>query len=232
MRTVDASEAPSADLTAQAKVRNAAIAHFARDGFQKASLRAIAATAGVSAGLVVHHFGSKEELRTACDEYVLNVLIARARSESSPTGMQAVVREYLANPVGYHLELQYMARAISEDSPSASRFTDAMVDESEAVIRAGIADGSMRPSSDPRALAVLTAMTSLAMLTMPPSLTRLLGYDAFGPGVMRRLARPSLELYTHGLYTDDSFLRAAEDALAAPPNDKRQTPDQTTGTER
>ena len=37
------------DLTAQARIRNAAIAHFAREGFQKANLRAIAGAAPGSA---------------------------------------------------------------------------------------------------------------------------------------------------------------------------------------
>ena len=52
----------SEDLTAQARIRNAAVELFARDGFEKTNLRAIAAAAGVSAGLVIHHFGSKDEL--------------------------------------------------------------------------------------------------------------------------------------------------------------------------
>ncbi|MEV0825321.1 hypothetical protein [Nonomuraea rubra] len=37
--------ASQADLTAQAKIRDAAIAHFARDGFQKTGLRAVAEVA-------------------------------------------------------------------------------------------------------------------------------------------------------------------------------------------
>ena len=36
-----------------------------------ATLRAVAARAGVSAALVLHHFGSKEGLRAACDEHLL-----------------------------------------------------------------------------------------------------------------------------------------------------------------
>ncbi|GAA3513379.1 AcrR family transcriptional regulator [Streptosporangium album] len=216
MRSAHSSGPPSADLTAQAKIRNAAIAHFVRDGFQKANLRAIAATAGVSAGLVIHHFGSKEGLRSVCDEYVLQVLVQRAHDDARPAGMQDVLRDYLSNPDAYRLQVQYMARAIEDDSPAAGTFVNTMVDESEAIIRAGIADGTMRPSSDPRALAVLSVLTSLAMLTMAPPLARSLGYESFGPEVLRRMALPSLELYTRGLYTDDAPLKAARDALADP----------------
>lgn len=213
----------NADLTARARIRDAAIAHFAEDGFQKANLRAIAATAGVSSGLVVHHFGSKHQLREACDEHVLQVLVRRARQADSDH-RQDLFREYLADPVGYRTQLRYMARAIQDDSPAAGRFVDTLVDESEAIVRSGIADGTMRPSSDPRALAVLTVLTSIATLTMPPPFARSLGHPEFGPEVLQRLALPSLELYTHGMYADDTVLRAAEKAISAPddnaPDDK------------
>jgi AcrR family transcriptional regulator len=57
------------------RLRDAAIARFGRDGFA-VGLRAIAAHAGVTAALIVHHFGSKEGLRRACDEHVLAVVRA------------------------------------------------------------------------------------------------------------------------------------------------------------
>lgn len=206
MRSID-----TADLTATAKIRNAAVELFARDGFQKTNLRAIAAAAGVSAGLVIHHFGSKDGLRTACDEFVLQVLTRRAQGAGTPD----LLREYLADPEEYRLHVQYMTRALADDTPAARTFVEQIVDESEAVHQTGVADGSMRESSDPRALAVLNVLLSLATLTMPPALARALGHDEFGPDVLRRLAVPTLELYTYGLYTDDTTLRAATSATAA-----------------
>jgi hypothetical protein len=90
-----------------------------------------------------------------------------------------------------------------------------LVDEAEAIHRAGVADGTMHPSSDPRALAVLNVLTSLSVLTMAPALTRSLGHESFGPEVLHRMALPTLELYTRGLYTDDTPLKAAQDAWTA-----------------
>ncbi|WP_433511091.1 TetR family transcriptional regulator [Nonomuraea sp. CA-143628] len=203
------------DLTTQAKIRNAAIAHFAHDGFQKTNLRAVAATAGVSAGLVIHHFGSKDKLRAVCDEHVLRTLARKGRA-SNPAGLRDLAHEYLADPAEYHLYVRYMGRAIEDDSPAGATFVTTMVEETEATLRAGIADGSMRPSSDVRALAVLSVLTSLATLTMAPSLARALGYETFGPEALRRLALPTLEVYTHGLYADDSLLKATGDALTDP----------------
>lgn len=197
-----------ADLTARAKIRNAAITQFARDGFQKSNLRAIAAAAGVSVGLIPHHFGSKEGLRTACDEYVLNLFSRRAAA----AGTGDLLAEYVADPDEYGLLVQYVVRAIQEDSPAAATLVDRMVEGAEEIFRAGAADGTMRPSSDPRALAVLSILTSVALLTMPPAFTRALGFERFGPDVLHRMTVPALELFTHGLYTDDTLLENAEAA--------------------
>ena len=197
------------DLTAKAKIRNAAVALFVRDGFQQAKLRAIAAAAGVSVGLIAHHFGGKDGLRSACDEHVLRVLTARAKAAGRATGVADLLGDYLSDPAEYRLLVEYMARAIQEDTPAAGTFVDAMVAESEAIFTSGAADGTMRPSADPRALAVFSVLTSVAVLTMPPALARALGHERFGPDVLRRMAVPTLELYTHGLYTDDSLLTAA-----------------------
>lgn len=51
------------DLTARARIRNAALRHFTEYGFDRSSIRDIAAAAGVSSGLVRHHFGSRDQLR-------------------------------------------------------------------------------------------------------------------------------------------------------------------------
>src|ERR1700757_5201146 len=70
----------SADLTAAARIRDAAIEQFGEHGFG-VGLRAIAEAAGVSAALVIHHFGSKEGLRKACDDFVVEEI----RSSKSET---------------------------------------------------------------------------------------------------------------------------------------------------
>jgi len=54
-------------MTSRARLRDAAIELFAERGFDKTSVKAIAEAAGVSPGLVIHHYGSKDELRRVCD---------------------------------------------------------------------------------------------------------------------------------------------------------------------
>src|ERR1700740_3710142 len=70
------------DLTAAARIRDAAIEQFGEHGLG-VGLRSIAEAAGVSAALVIHHFGSKDGLRKACDDYV---------AEAIPSGKSEAVR--------------------------------------------------------------------------------------------------------------------------------------------
>jgi len=61
------------DRTLRAVIRDEALRLFAEHGPGAVSVRQIAAAAGVSPGLIVHHFGSKDGLRDAVDQYVLAV---------------------------------------------------------------------------------------------------------------------------------------------------------------
>lgn len=63
------------DLTARARIRDAALRLFADHGVEGTTIRDIATDAGVSVGLVRHHFGSKDDLRTACDAYALDQMM-------------------------------------------------------------------------------------------------------------------------------------------------------------
>ena len=61
------------DLTAKARIRNAALTLFAAGGASGTSMRAIASAAGVTVGLVVHHYGTKDQLREAVDVRIVEV---------------------------------------------------------------------------------------------------------------------------------------------------------------
>ena len=64
---------------ADERILQAAMRRFAVDGLG-APLRAVAQDAGVSAGLIIHHFGSREKLLEACDRRVLEVTVEQKRT--------------------------------------------------------------------------------------------------------------------------------------------------------
>ena len=57
-------------------IRRAALKSFATRGAAATSLRSVAADAGVSLGLVQHHFATKAGLIKAVDDYVMSVVVA------------------------------------------------------------------------------------------------------------------------------------------------------------
>lgn len=59
------------DLTGKARIRNAALDLFAAQGVDATSLRTVAAAAGVTVGLIVHHYGTKEALREAVESAIV-----------------------------------------------------------------------------------------------------------------------------------------------------------------
>ncbi len=64
-------------------------------------LRTIAEAAGVSAGLVIHHFGSKDGLRAACDDYIAGGVIREVKSESMQTADPTVWLAQMAEIESY-----------------------------------------------------------------------------------------------------------------------------------
>lgn len=203
------------DEGARARILNTAVAHYATEGFSKPAFEKIARSSGVSSDDTLVLFGSEEGLRLACDDYVLRALVGWAHEKATLEGMSEVMRSYMADPSGYQGQIGYLGHVVAENTPAAERFTDVLVDESESIIRAGILEGIMRPSEDPRALAVLLVTTVLGLVTMAPHIERTLGVPASQQQMLLRLAVPALEVYTHGLYTDDSYLRLVREAVSA-----------------
>ena len=120
------------DLTAKARIRNTALDLFSRYGEDRVSLRAIAAEAGVTLGLVQHHFKTKAGLRDAVDQLVVDYFsstLADVRADGSPAEIVAArdegVRQMLRDnpPV-----VNYVRRAILEPSQDRFHLLDVLVE--------------------------------------------------------------------------------------------------------
>jgi AcrR family transcriptional regulator len=203
----------SADLTAAARIRDAAIEQFGERGFD-VGLRAIADAAGVSAALVIHHFGSKDGLRKACDDYIAEE-IRSGKSEAMQTTDPATWFAQLAEIESYAPLMAYLVRSMQTGGDLAKALWQKMIDDAEAYLDDGVRTGLLKPSRDPRARAKYLSMTGgggfLLYLQLHEDPTDL-------RAVLRDYARdmtlPALEMYTEGLMADrtmyDAFL-AAED---------------------
>lgn len=210
------------DLTARARIREAAIVAFARDGFTATSMRTIAHAAGVSAALIVHHFGDKNALRSACDEYVVAVFTDEKQDFiKAPTADR--IRSALHDLDRYGPYIDYLARMLVDGSPAADHLFDSMLTSTRAALDQQQSAGMLEPLSDPEMTTLLIALMGLGPVVMRAQIARVLGHDQLSAEGMRRMAVPTLELLTHGLYSTDLFLNQTRQALGVAPPDATDT---------
>lgn len=202
------------DLTARARIRDAAIVAFARDGFDGTSLRSIAREVGVSPALIVHHFGDKPALRRVCDEYVADVFTDEKNElVDSPTAER--ISAALNDLERYGPYIDYLGRMLIDGSPAADRLFDSILLGTRKVLDEQRDSGLLEPMSDPEMSALLLALIGLAPVVMRGQITRALGQDQLSTAGMLRATLPTMELLTHGIYATDAFLTGTRDALGS-----------------
>ena len=194
------------DLTARARIRDAAIECFAEEGFET-GLRAIAVRAGVSPGLITHHFGSKAALRAECDAEVLRQYrVVKSDAVARPS---AHLLEALTAPGVSATILVYLLRAILAGGRSAKDFLDHLIDDARAVMAQGVGVGLLRPSRDEEArLRYLTYQTLGALVVQfvtTPAATPEQFVASLRAGQQDTIL-PILELFTEGLLADGRML--------------------------
>ncbi len=207
------------DLTAPARIRDAAIALFGAQGYDGTSVRAIAAAAGVSPALVLHHFGSKEGLREACDSWIIDEVMGRKEGLTTEHDLASTMQEWLADTERFRPSLDYLARTIVDGGETGARLFAHLVDRTESMLASQTEAGIVRPSSDPRMTAAIVATHGLVPLVLERVLARSLGDTGLSSALIARMTLPTLELYTHGLYADSTVLDAATAALKGTPSE-------------
>src|SRR5690349_6821549 len=200
------------DLTARARIRDAAIRLFADGGFDGTTVRDIAREAGVSSGLLRHHFGSKDALREVCDAYALDRLV-RIKEEvvfddkfASPTFLPSIHPTVV-------LLYKYITRALLDGSPAAAAMFDDMVTLTEQWVH------KMAPdvTDDHQAFAAVLVGMQSGLLAMHEHVSRVLGVDMFTTQGHVRWAGALVDFYTNSLLSPDlvAKMRAAKESLRA-----------------
>ncbi|WP_306369095.1 TetR family transcriptional regulator [Nocardiopsis sp. CC223A] len=190
------------DRSTEIRIRDAAITLFAEHGVAATSVRAIAAAAGVAPSLIIHRYGSKEALRTACDEYVAEALRER-KSEgmrSGPLlGPLATPHEARGGPP----VRRYLARTLIDGSPQVSAMIDTLVDDAARYMAEGVESGLLKPTEHPYGRAAVLAIWSLGALVLHEHLERLTGADLLAdqddPAAIAAYTGPATEMLTRGI---------------------------------
>ncbi|MGP4028750.1 TetR/AcrR family transcriptional regulator [Actinomadura sp. 3N407] len=189
------------DLTARARIRDAALRVFAERGVSGATIRGIADAAGVSAGLVQHYFGSKEVLRRACDEYAIDVLTTTKR-EALEGGFSTPGFMSMALSVGLPVR-RYMARALVDGSPAAADLFDQAVEVSEEMLAQGAPGVSPAKTSDPHGYAAVLSAMIFGVTVLHEHLARNLGADPLTPAGHPRMTLAMLDILSDDLLSPE-----------------------------
>jgi AcrR family transcriptional regulator len=184
---------PPQDQTARARIRDAALEQFAEHGFEGTTIRGIAQAAGVSAGLVQHHFGSKEGLRQACDDAVLELVRRKiaATEDGEITNPSFLAALYAASaPL-----VRYLARAAVDRSPAAAALLDEIVSGSEVFLTATWPERFPPGSQRTRDAAAVLVAQGAGTIVLHEHLARQMGLVPWKEILSPRIGLAQLDVY-------------------------------------
>jgi AcrR family transcriptional regulator len=215
------------DRTTTARIRDAAITEFAANGVDGTSIRTIATSAGVSAGLVIHHFGSKEGLRVACDEYVAGIIREVKGGAMASGGGFDVTAAF--RTVGEIPAAKYLARTLVDGSPHVAELVDEIANDAMKYVATGVDTGMIKPSDYERERAAILTIWGLGALVLHEHLERLIGVDITAdfsndPKAVSSYMAPILEIYANGFLTETTVELMSE-AFVNAPKDPHQEKD-------
>ena len=198
------------DLTARANIRNAALRLFAERGHDAVTVRAIATEAGVSPGLVLHHFESKEGLRAAVDAYAaesFDALFAElssedlaemlARGEATSSVAEAFARTF---PHGSPLPA-YLRRLLLTNDPVGAALFGRWYALTRRLLDAMLELGAATPTDDPAVRAAFLLVNDLALILLRNQIATAIGDDPLTPDGLDRWARDVTAVYVGGAFT-------------------------------
>lgn len=197
----------SDDRTARARIRDEALRLVGEGGPDAVTIRDIAAAAGVSPALVVRHYGSKDGLRAAIDEYVSSVfesmlaeVVEPAGAEPFDQGNVPILAEMMAAnlPVGSAIPA-YLGRMLMADGSVGSVLFRRLHEVSRDALARMTAAGTASAGADPEVRAAFLLVSDLAVLILRDRLREVLGVDPLSAVGMRRWGAEVLSVYRDGI---------------------------------
>lgn len=190
------------------RLLNTALKLFADKGFDSVTVREIAAAANVSIGLIKHHFGSKDGLRTAVDDAFMAQFEEALSIAQGPPTPRRLTSEDLAVSVdewiGRHQDgwpdtVNYFRRALLEESDWGYALFVRFYGIVQQTIARMDADGQVAADVDRLWLPFLMIYLELGTMLLDPYIRRALGKSGFDGDLWRRRHRAYLNLIGRGI---------------------------------
>lgn len=193
------------DRTARARIRDEALRLFAERGTDAVTMRDIAAAASVSPALLVRHYRSKDGLVAAVDDHVVatfEAVLAALTQPANRLGPPAIPT--LLDALASHLPPAspvpaYLSRLLAGGGPVGSAMFARLYQLSQAGLDDMVDAGAAEAGADPAVRAAVLLANDLAVLTLRPRLTEVLGFDPLSESGMARWAAEVFTIYRDGL---------------------------------
>ena len=193
MSAVSPVERPSDDLSTRARIRDAAMNEFADLGYRGATMRGIATAAGVSLGLVQHHFGTKDGLRAACDERVLELVrIKTSAVEDGRISDPQVLATLMAMAPAVQ---RYVGRAMVDGSPAIDDLVDQVMASSEEFLCSQWPERFEPASQRTRHVAAVLTVLNTSTMVLQDHLARRMDLEPFSESAIRRIGSATFDAY-------------------------------------
>lgn len=188
------------------------MSEFGDKGFKGATMKSIAAAAEVSVGLVQHYFGTKDGLRAACDERVLDLI--RIKTSMFDEGTLADPRSLATLLAMGPLVQHFLSRALVEDSPGMLRLVDEVMDITAQFLTEFLPNRFAADSDQTHdAAAVMTAVNT-STIVLQSHIARRMGVVPFSEEALTRIGLATLDVWeTVSEFTEMEFWRELRGAL-------------------
>ncbi|OII69567.1 MULTISPECIES: TetR/AcrR family transcriptional regulator [unclassified Streptomyces] len=191
------------DRTTRARIRDEALKLFTEKGPDRVPVRQIAAAAGVSPGLVVHHFGSKEGLREEVDRHVVAVFerMLKEVADGGPVG--SLAQAVAAGLPGDSPVPGYLSRMLTTDGDAGQDLFRRLLDLSRRTLAEMAREGTAATGRDPDVRAAFLLVNDLAVFLLRRRIEEALGVDPLSPPGLERWGHEVLAVYGGGLRAAD-----------------------------
>ena len=176
---------------------------FSEKGFEAVSVRDITSAAGVSPGLLIHHFKSKEGFIAACIEDTFGEVL-KFKTESDPLDMTTQLEKWQSQPDFYDVPLKFFKQVMRSDMAYAKQLFELILLGSKKVLEDGIKNGQVRELDDPEMTNLVLTVNSLGVMLLSEFIKDQIGGEFTDPRYARGFIKASLDLYTNGVYAPQS----------------------------
>jgi AcrR family transcriptional regulator len=192
-----------ADLSAAAAIRIAAMGLFAERGYADVTVRQIAAAAGVSPALVIHHYGSKEKLRDILDERVaafIEALLADLERVPAEGGSASLAQLFADRLEREPVLAGYVRRLLGDGSPAGIALFRRLYRATQAGLRALEHAGVVRPGQDQAVRDAFLLCNDLAVVLLRPHIMQATGIDPLSREGLVRWSAEVFDVYASGIF--------------------------------